>query len=213
MAPSQGPSLGGAGAGSDAAVTGTQGSWSIDPQSPGGDGSGTRTGASRKGREGPSVDANWEVRYLSATETVPLAGSLRADIYMVTNAGNLAAFDAIVAGGAPAGTAFIEQIDWNANAYTRTNAAGANLFAAAVPGSFLGDQNDYGVNLVGEIHIPSDADRDGLEAILFHDGVDDFCYLEIDGVWEDHVRYAMTSEEWDARRDELAAAWLAPRPQ
>ena len=33
-------------------------------------------------------------------------------------------------------------------------------------------------------------------------------YLEIDGVWEDHVRYALTSEEWDQRRDELAAAWL-----
>ena len=33
-------------------------------------------------------------------------------------------------------------------------------------------------------------------------------YLEINGVWEDHVRYALTSEEWAARRDELAAAWL-----
>ena len=28
-------------------------------------------------------------------------------------------------------------------------------------------------------------------------------YLEINGVWEDHVRYAMTAEEWDERRDEL----------
>lgn len=33
-------------------------------------------------------------------------------------------------------------------------------------------------------------------------------YLEINGVWEDHVRYAITSEEWERRRDELAAAWL-----
>ena len=33
-------------------------------------------------------------------------------------------------------------------------------------------------------------------------------FLEIDGVWEDHVRYAITSEEWQARRDELTAAWL-----
>jgi ribosomal-protein-alanine N-acetyltransferase len=33
-------------------------------------------------------------------------------------------------------------------------------------------------------------------------------YLEIDGEWEDHVRYAMTSEDWALRRDELVDAWL-----
>ena len=33
-------------------------------------------------------------------------------------------------------------------------------------------------------------------------------YLEINGVWEDHVRYAITVEEWAQRKDELAAAWL-----
>jgi ribosomal-protein-alanine N-acetyltransferase len=33
-------------------------------------------------------------------------------------------------------------------------------------------------------------------------------YLEINGVWEDHVRYAITSEDWERRRDELSAAWL-----
>ena len=33
-------------------------------------------------------------------------------------------------------------------------------------------------------------------------------YLEINGAWEDHVRYAITSEEWAARRDELLAAWV-----
>lgn len=33
-------------------------------------------------------------------------------------------------------------------------------------------------------------------------------YLEINGVWEDHVRYAMTVEEWDERRDGLLAAWV-----
>ncbi len=33
-------------------------------------------------------------------------------------------------------------------------------------------------------------------------------FLEINGVWEDHVRYGMTSEEWLARRVELAATWL-----
>ncbi len=33
-------------------------------------------------------------------------------------------------------------------------------------------------------------------------------YLEINGVWEDHIRYAMTVDEWQERRDELADAWL-----
>ena len=32
--------------------------------------------------------------------------------------------------------------------------------------------------------------------------------LEIHGAWEDHVRYAITAEEWDERRDELSRAWL-----
>jgi len=33
-------------------------------------------------------------------------------------------------------------------------------------------------------------------------------YLEINGVWEDHVRYAVTVEEWMERRDELTREWL-----
>ena len=33
-------------------------------------------------------------------------------------------------------------------------------------------------------------------------------FLEINGVWEDHYRFALTTEEWSSRRDELAAAWL-----
>jgi len=32
-------------------------------------------------------------------------------------------------------------------------------------------------------------------------------YLEINGTWEDHVRYAMTVEEWDERHDKLLAEW------
>ena len=34
-------------------------------------------------------------------------------------------------------------------------------------------------------------------------------YLEINGVWEDHVRYGITIEEWQARRDELVGTWVA----
>lgn len=32
-------------------------------------------------------------------------------------------------------------------------------------------------------------------------------YLEINGEWEDHIRYAITAEEWDVRRDELLTNW------
>jgi ribosomal-protein-alanine N-acetyltransferase len=33
-------------------------------------------------------------------------------------------------------------------------------------------------------------------------------YLEINGEWEDHVRYAMTVEEWNVRGPEMTATWL-----
>jgi ribosomal-protein-alanine N-acetyltransferase len=35
-------------------------------------------------------------------------------------------------------------------------------------------------------------------------------FLEINGTWEDHVRYAITAEEWTERAAELSAAWLSP---
>ena len=33
-------------------------------------------------------------------------------------------------------------------------------------------------------------------------------YLEIDGRWEDHVRYAITAEEWADRRDAYLEEWV-----
>lgn len=33
-------------------------------------------------------------------------------------------------------------------------------------------------------------------------------YLEINGTWEDHVRYAITTEEWAQRTDELTTTWI-----
>jgi ribosomal-protein-alanine N-acetyltransferase len=35
-------------------------------------------------------------------------------------------------------------------------------------------------------------------------------YLEIDGAWEDHARYAITAEEWGDRAPELVANWMLP---
>lgn len=33
-------------------------------------------------------------------------------------------------------------------------------------------------------------------------------FLEINGVWEDHIRFGITLEEWNQRRAELSAQWL-----
>jgi ribosomal-protein-alanine N-acetyltransferase len=33
-------------------------------------------------------------------------------------------------------------------------------------------------------------------------------YLEINGAWEDHIRYAITAEEWDERGKDLVKEWL-----
>jgi ribosomal-protein-alanine N-acetyltransferase len=34
-------------------------------------------------------------------------------------------------------------------------------------------------------------------------------FLQIRGVWEDHVRYALTIEEWNERRDEIVGKFLS----
>ncbi|MGH9166114.1 MAG: GNAT family N-acetyltransferase, partial [Acidimicrobiales bacterium] len=33
-------------------------------------------------------------------------------------------------------------------------------------------------------------------------------YLEINGCWEDHVRYAITAEEWQKRRSDYLQRWI-----
>ena len=33
-------------------------------------------------------------------------------------------------------------------------------------------------------------------------------YLEINGAWEDHVRYAVTAEEWEQRRSDWVRDWM-----
>jgi ribosomal-protein-alanine N-acetyltransferase len=35
-------------------------------------------------------------------------------------------------------------------------------------------------------------------------------YLCINGRWEDHVRYAITAEEWEERREKLLRQWVEP---
>jgi [ribosomal protein S5]-alanine N-acetyltransferase len=36
-------------------------------------------------------------------------------------------------------------------------------------------------------------------------------FLQIRGVWEDHVRYAITSEEWAVRKDDIEQSFLVTR--
>ncbi len=35
-------------------------------------------------------------------------------------------------------------------------------------------------------------------------------YLEINGVWEDHIRYAITAEEWHRAREAFLYRWVLP---
>ena len=37
-------------------------------------------------------------------------------------------------------------------------------------------------------------------------------YLAINGQWEDHIRYALTAEEWAERGNELTEQWIGPPP-
>jgi ribosomal-protein-alanine N-acetyltransferase len=34
-------------------------------------------------------------------------------------------------------------------------------------------------------------------------------YLEINGAWEDHMRFAITAEEWQQRRHDLTSSWIS----
>ena len=54
----------------------------------------------------------------------------------------------------------------------------------------------------------NDASRRVAEKLELRDEGTAERYLEIDGVWEDHVRYAMTSEEWETRKDDLIEKWI-----
>jgi ribosomal-protein-alanine N-acetyltransferase len=35
-------------------------------------------------------------------------------------------------------------------------------------------------------------------------------FLEINGTWEDHVRYGITIEEWNERREDFLEGWVTP---
>ena len=47
-----------------------------------------------------------------------------------------------------------------------------------------------------------------MEKLLFRDEGIAARYLEINGTWEDHIRFAITAEEWGDRREELLKEWI-----
>ena len=68
---------------------------------------------------------------------------------------------------------------------------------------------DLGLHRVQISIIPRNtASRRVVEKLQIRDEGTALRYLEIDGVWEDHVRYAITAEEWDDRGDALSKEWL-----
>ncbi len=68
---------------------------------------------------------------------------------------------------------------------------------------------DLGLHRVQISVIPRNtSSRRVLEKLKLRDEGMALRYLEINGVWEDHVRYAITVEEWEDRRGELLDEWV-----
>lgn len=68
---------------------------------------------------------------------------------------------------------------------------------------------DLGLHRVQISIIPRNhASRRVVEKLEIRDEGTAVRYLEIAGTWEDHIRYAMTSEEWDERGEALVKEWL-----
>ena len=70
---------------------------------------------------------------------------------------------------------------------------------------------DLGLHRVQISIIPRNAaSRRVVEKLALRDEGVALRYLEINGTWEDHIRFAVTSEEWAERRDELRRDWIVP---
>jgi ribosomal-protein-alanine N-acetyltransferase len=70
---------------------------------------------------------------------------------------------------------------------------------------------DLGLHRVQISIIPrNSASRRVVEKLALRDEGVALRYLEINGTWEDHIRFAITSEEWSERRAELQHAWIQP---
>ena len=68
---------------------------------------------------------------------------------------------------------------------------------------------DLGLHRVEICIVPRNHNsRRVMEKLAIRDEGTALRFLEINGVWEDHVRYGITVEEWQSRRDDFVTAWL-----
>ena len=87
--------------------------------------------------------------------------------------------------------------------------AGQGLMPEAVVCMCRSAFEDIGLHRVQISIIPRNtASRRVVEKLGIRDEGTAERYLEIAGVWEDHVRYAITAEEWDDRGEALCKEWL-----
>ena len=137
-------------------------------------------------------------RYDTGGGTAP---GLVADIYVGQgNAGNIADNQTYIDANAASGTAIIPQINWTGGSDDDANyngLTGPASFGVAVQGvdpadgtagSFSGNEENYGVDMSGQIFIEANGGHmseyemlRGGEWVEFKDGIDDFTFLEIDG--------------------------------
>lgn len=87
--------------------------------------------------------------------------------------------------------------------------AGQGLMPEAVVCLCRSAFEDLGLHRVQISIIPrNQASRRVVEKLEIRDEGTAVRYLEINGAWEDHIRYAITSEEWWERREQLTKEWL-----
>jgi ribosomal-protein-alanine N-acetyltransferase len=68
---------------------------------------------------------------------------------------------------------------------------------------------DLGLHRVEICIVPRNHNsRRVMEKLAIRDEGTALRFLEINGVWEDHVRYGITVEEWESRRDDFVSTWL-----
>ena len=60
--------------------------------------------------------------------------------------------------------------------------------------------------------LPEEDSRRVIEKLDLRDEGVAVRYLAINGRWEDHIRYALTAEEWAERGQELVDEWIGPPP-